>query len=272
MEDKNFSNPPQKASQEERISDAKRKISQLLEERCRDLGREMKDVVYELNMPNSLAAEIKDGSLYEKTKKVFAQGYVMSLARVLKLNQKELLDLLNTVYQTNSTALGDDKRTFMSDYEKEVARQQRKHSLVKTSIPFVLLLIIFAAVIYWKIYLDVTPHQLLSGIGIGENLFNLSYTVGAFNNSPALVEEAAAEPDDLLEFSFTERCWLSVKDSGGREIVWQLYGPGEKVTLRGQPPFELVIGNARGTTVKYRGKEVRLPVDSGDNVARLTVP
>jgi len=279
MEAKNVSEPSQEVNLEQKRSEAKRKISQLIEDRCRDISRELEDVAYELNMHNSIATELRDGSLYDKTKKVFAQGYVMSLARILKLDQQELLDLLNVVYQTDDKASDNDNRAFTSDYEKESARQQRRWSFFKTSVPFVFFVAILAAIVYWKLYLDVTPQQLTSDIRIEGNSLNFSdaadEVIASDNRSFVLIEEIPsepAEPNDLLEFSFAEECWLEVKDSQGREIAWQLYGPGEKLALRGQAPFEIVVGNVRGTTVKYLGKEVELPINSLDNVARLTIP
>lgn len=282
MEAKDFSEPSQEKHLGQTAAEAKKKIAQILEDRCRDIGRELEDVAYELNMHSSIAAELKKGSLYDKTKKVFAQGYVMSLARILKLNQQELLDLLNVVYQTDKGESGDNSRTFMSDYEKESVRQQRRWSFVKTSIPFVFFAGILAAIVYWKLYLDVSPQQLISDLTIDGNSLNFSYAADEVtvddNLSFVLIEEIPSElvqsaaPNDFLEFSFAEECWLEVKDSQGREIVWQLYGPGEKLTLRGQAPFEIVVGNVKGTTVKYRGKEIELPINPSDNVARMTVP
>ncbi len=280
METKSVSEPSHEASLEQRRSEAKRKISQLIEGRCHDISRKLEDLAYELNMHSTIATEIRDGSLYDKTEKVFAQGYVMALARALKLDQRELLGLLNIVYQTDGS--DDDSPTFMSDYEEESARQQQRRGLFRVSVPFVSFLVILLVIVYWKLYLDINPEPVISDIRIEADSLNFSSAADEVvvddNQTAVLIEEIPpepvqpAEPDDLLEFSFAEECWLEVRDSQGREIVWQLYGPGEKVALRGEPPFEIVVGNVKGTTVKYRGEEVELPIDSLDNVARITIP
>ena len=65
--------------------------------------------------------------------------------------------------------------------------------------------------------------------------------------------------------------WLEVKDGSGRTVVAGLYPAGSERVVRGDPPFELVIGNAASVRVTYNGKPVDLRPHTRVEVARLTL-
>jgi cytoskeleton protein RodZ len=46
---------------------------------------------------------------------------------------------------------------------------------------------------------------------------------------------------------------------------------GEQIQLEGKPPFAVIVGNAAGVALQYKGKPVTLVPDSKSNVARLTL-
>ena len=281
-------------SQEEKRNAAKKELGKLIEKQCQASGRDMEEVAYQLNMNRAVAVQLKDGSLYDKTEKVFAHGYVMSYAKMLGLDKAHVLNLLNTIYAKGTEKdMGGIDRTFMSDYEKEAALQNQKRALARAAVPILLALLSFGAVIYWKVYLDVSPAQaILSGSeteqletqqlnftsAIDEEIFHQTAEEQE-EEEPAVEEERATGLSKVevtvpstLEFTFTQECWLEVKDSQGSEIAWQLYGPGEQVILRGKPPFSVTIGNVQGVIMKYQGKEINLPTNPINNVARLSVP
>ena len=65
--------------------------------------------------------------------------------------------------------------------------------------------------------------------------------------------------------------WIEVRDGAGRSLVSSLNPAGSERTVRGQPPFLVVIGNARGVTLTYDGKPVDLKPHIRGDVARLTL-
>jgi cytoskeleton protein RodZ len=73
----------------------------------------------------------------------------------------------------------------------------------------------------------------------------------------------------------TLRCaneaWLEVRDGAGRLLVSSLNPAGSERTVRGRPPFELVIGNASGVTVIHNGKQVDIKPYIKVEVARFTL-
>jgi cytoskeleton protein RodZ len=68
-----------------------------------------------------------------------------------------------------------------------------------------------------------------------------------------------------------EEAWLEVRDSEGRNLVSSLNPAGGERAVRGQPPFELVIGNAAHVRLTYNGKPVDLAPHTKGEVARFTL-
>jgi cytoskeleton protein RodZ len=88
---------------------------------------------------------------------------------------------------------------------------------------------------------------------------------------PQAAQSLAAGTGGGLQLSFAKPSWVEIRDAGGRVIFSQLNPAGSQRDIEGQPPFALVIGNATGVTLRYKGKVVELPQRSKDDVARLTL-
>lgn len=89
----------------------------------------------------------------------------------------------------------------------------------------------------------------------------------ASTSAPVAVSEPApvAPRIDTLSFNFTGTSWISVRDATGQELVYGLKNAGQSVTVSGQPPFTLNIGNVNVTTVDHNGRRVDLkPYARGD--------
>jgi cytoskeleton protein RodZ len=88
--------------------------------------------------------------------------------------------------------------------------------------------------------------------------------------------EAAAEPalppgTHRLVLRMGEEAWLEVRDGAGRNLVSSLNPAGSERAVRGQPPFQLVIGNASHVELTYDGKPVELKPHIRGEVAHLTL-
>ncbi|MCB1933928.1 MAG: DUF4115 domain-containing protein [Candidatus Accumulibacter sp.] len=80
-----------------------------------------------------------------------------------------------------------------------------------------------------------------------------------------------AKPGDGLKLVFAQAAWVDVRDGGGEVVAFGLKPAGSQQDLKGQPPFSLVIGNAKYVTVEYKGEAVDLGPHINKGVARLTV-
>jgi len=86
--------------------------------------------------------------------------------------------------------------------------------------------------------------------------------------------EAATSPSPNgalapLQLKYRGPSWTDVRDHDGQVLVSRLVPAGSEQSIRGTPPFEVVIGNAAAVTLVYRGVPVDLTPFTHQNVARL---
>lgn len=95
----------------------------------------------------------------------------------------------------------------------------------------------------------------------------------ARSGEPAAATLPATAPgfDARLQLRFARDAWVEVRDEGGNVIFSQLSRTGSTQELTGRPPFQLVVGNASGVELSYRGKPVDLAPHTRSDVARLTL-
>lgn len=74
-----------------------------------------------------------------------------------------------------------------------------------------------------------------------------------------------------LQFRFARDAWVEIRDGEGRVIFSQLNPAGATREIRGRPPLQLVVGNASGVELSYRGTPVDLSPYTRTDVARLTL-
>jgi cytoskeleton protein RodZ len=85
------------------------------------------------------------------------------------------------------------------------------------------------------------------------------------------VSVSAAPVKTALRLSFDDESWVEVKDGAGNVIFSQLNRPGSERVVTGAPPLSVVIGNAHGVKLSYRGKVVDLGPHTRVDVARVVL-
>ncbi|MER2515010.1 MAG: RodZ domain-containing protein [Candidatus Accumulibacter phosphatis] len=80
-----------------------------------------------------------------------------------------------------------------------------------------------------------------------------------------------AAPADGLKLSFAQAAWVEVRDGRGEVVAFGVKPAGSQQEIKGQPPFSLVLGNAKYVAVEYQGKPVALEPHISKGVARLSV-
>ena len=105
---------------------------------------------------------------------------------------------------------------------------------------------------------------------------------------PPVVEAAPAEPaastepaaaaapatpaaGSVLHLEFGDEAWTEIKDASGRMLHRQLNPAGGSVDIHGQPPFDVVIGNAAQARMTYNGRPIDLTPFIDATVARFTL-
>lgn len=82
---------------------------------------------------------------------------------------------------------------------------------------------------------------------------------------------APVEQPRKIELRFTQDSWVDIR---GANRSFKLVGTrkaGEVIRLEGEPPYNIIIGNARGVTLLVDGKPYDFSSKTSRNVARLTL-
>lgn len=90
---------------------------------------------------------------------------------------------------------------------------------------------------------------------------------------PAAGNAVAAEPGEraTLRMVFDQESWVEIKDRNGNTIFGQLNPAGSRRSVSGEPPFDVVVGNAAGVRLTYKDENVDLSAHTQVDVARLTL-
>ncbi len=92
--------------------------------------------------------------------------------------------------------------------------------------------------------------------------------------APAAAAPVTAGPamdGSLLHLEFGDKSWTEIKDASGRMLLRQLSPAGSHMDVRGQPPFDVVIGNAQQVRMTYNGRPIDLRPFIDGMVARFTL-
>jgi cytoskeleton protein RodZ len=89
-------------------------------------------------------------------------------------------------------------------------------------------------------------------------------------SAPAAASVAGVAPGTgKIHLSFSGESWVEVRQANGSIAFSGMNSTGTEQWVDGQPPFDLVVGNARAVKLVYRGAEVNLEPYTKVTVARL---
>ncbi len=74
-----------------------------------------------------------------------------------------------------------------------------------------------------------------------------------------------------LELTFAEESWAEITDARGERLLFGLSDAGRNVTVRGEPPFEILLGNAEAVRLSVDGEPYAIPRSRQGNLARFAV-
>jgi cytoskeleton protein RodZ len=74
-----------------------------------------------------------------------------------------------------------------------------------------------------------------------------------------------------LAFTFTAESWAEVTDARGERLLFGLTPAGREVTVRGEPPFAVVLGNANAVELRVDGEPYQIPSSRQGDLARFSV-
>lgn len=89
--------------------------------------------------------------------------------------------------------------------------------------------------------------------------------------TPAQESVASAPIKREMRFEFADDAWLEVKEGAAQTLYRQMNLKGSTLVLAGQPPLELVVGNATQVRMTYNGRPLDLTPYINANVARFSL-
>jgi cytoskeleton protein RodZ len=85
------------------------------------------------------------------------------------------------------------------------------------------------------------------------------------------VRRISASGEDRLKFSFTQDCWVEIKDTQGGILYSNLSKSGDVLELVGRAPFHILLGNAPAVTLAFNDERVALSPHTRNNVGTLVL-
>lgn len=96
-------------------------------------------------------------------------------------------------------------------------------------------------------------------------------TDGTPPEAPASGAAESAAEGSVLHLDFGDESWTEIKDASGHMLMRQLNPAGSSADVHGQPPFDVVIGNATQVQMTYNGRPIDLKPFIDVTVARFTL-
>lgn len=239
-----------------------------------------------------IALENNDFSVLPEA--TITRGFIRNYARMLDIDAEPLLEAYRSfaastqprpisIQSENILMPGNDKRSWMM--------------YVVASVLIVLL------VVAWVIYVDYMPkkptaelavpivsEQAVAGqqayaaegvamvsqaenqpateIAVAEN--TTPEAVGAPSTTLAsAVDSPATDALATIQIRASDRSWVSITDAKNMNILDKIMVAGVDETVKGEPPLQVVIGNAPNTTLIFNNQPVDLTPVTRDRVARL---
>jgi cytoskeleton protein RodZ len=98
----------------------------------------------------------------------------------------------------------------------------------------------------------------------------VSSSTGVTGSEQPPVPEIAITGPAEISMRFIEDSWVEM-ESHGRKLVVGTQRAGSQRTVRAEPPIQILLGNAPGVEISYRGKVVDLQSFQRGKVARLVL-
>jgi len=95
---------------------------------------------------------------------------------------------------------------------------------------------------------------------------------GGPGNAPMTQPDSVAPPrSSRVAVTFVQDSWLEVRDGGGKLLFSGTGRANTSQTVTGEPPLDLLVGNASGVRIAYNQKPVDVLEHASRNIARFTL-
>lgn len=256
------------------------------------------DVARQLKLSVSQVEALEAGAFDRLPGPVFVRGFIRNYARLLKVDPDGILRLIESDLAAPQAR---DERLPAQDipYPTAVVRRWPKYVLAA--------LLVTAGLVAYEFYWNeptlvpapkpsagpavVVPLPALPAQGVAPAAGTAVAPPAAQEAGPA--DESAVQPaggaakassaaspqsdaqpqpgEAEVRLVFDDNSWVQIRDRSGKAIFSRLNPGGTEQRVSGNPPFTLVVGNARGVRLTYNERPVALERYIKVDVARLTL-
>lgn len=215
---------------------------------------------------------------------VFVRGFVRNYARLLGLDAAALLAAINPQQVPEISGA-----TISLSHDIPFPEPRRSNWL-----PYAVgLAVIISAVLVFEIFISATPTVVVAPVSpqraVALPVLEPALPVQAMAPARLLPGEVAAAAAPTVEtvvaqapaaqsagmvelhFKFATSSWVEVRDRNDRILISQLHVAGAEQRVEGRPPFQVVVGNARGVRLTYNGQPFDMAPHTRVEVARFTL-
>lgn len=206
------------------------------------------------------------------------RGFVRNYARLLKLDATALLRQLEAALPSGPAEVRPPDNMGVASESRGL---RESSPLLTLSLVLLLAALLLAL---WHFFgptsqrtgtasVESTPGATSSAMPVIQNPVVSSVAAAPAENAvmPPPPPAPEATMSTALHFSFADRSWVEVTDANKRILYSGENLAGSQLDLSGQPPFDIVIGNAGKVSLSYGGKPVDLAPYTRAEVARLTL-
>ena len=262
-------------------------------------GLSLDQVAQQLKLAPRQVRALEEEDFAQLPGRTFARGFVRNYARLLKLDGDNLVSMLPDA--AHAPALGAPALQSTGAMIAELpTAASPKPGFMRWLIPLVLIACIVGAALYeWlrgglsapsdASAPAVQQKMAAPAAGTSKELPNPFAASPPSESAPresaaeatgataaAQTKEAAAQAAQAapapLQLTFRGPSWTEIRDRDGQVLVARLVGAGSEEAIRGEAPFDVVIGNAHAVVLVYDGRPIDLSRYTRQNVARLRLP
>lgn len=256
------------------------------------------DVARQLKLSVSQVEALEAGAFDRLPGPVFVRGFIRNYARLLKVDPEGILPLIE-VNLAAPQAREEKPPAQDIPYPTAVVRRWPKYVLAGLLVTAGLVAYEF----YWNepvplpapepsagraavVPLPVLPAQGAPPAAATATAPLAAREAGPANEAAAQTAGGAAKPSPAalprpdvqtqpgqaeVRLVFDDNSWVQIRDRSGKAIFSRLNPGGTEQRVSGNPPFTMVVGNARGVRLTYNERPVDLERYIKVDVARLTL-
>lgn len=266
-------------------------------------GMTRQEVADRLNLRACQIKQFEEDVLESELSPTFIRGYFKSYAKLLGLDQKDIIDRVERLGIKQSPPVE------MHSFSKRTTRQ-RHDSRLKLVTTFIVLIIVFLVVAWWwqeyqtshiaqnsmstsvaDDIMDVLSSEPSPSVGEQTTTHNddavpavdansdtlapaaddTATATAADDNVSAEPPQAAADPAELV-MNFSAQCWVRIKDAQGNTLAFGNQQAGRTLHLSGELPYSMILGAPEAVTMELNGIPVEMPSFRKGRALRLTIP